>query len=268
MVSLASLVFICASGLITVGLPIALLIYYKIRQGVKIMPVFFGILGFVVFVLILERLLHNIVLKPDENGLIPLMEEPSYFVLYVIFAAGIFEETARLISFKILRSNYKGVRTGLAYGVGHGGAESVLLVGSTMINNLVLSIMINNGNIGFLGDSPQIQTAVYALVNSEAILFMVGGIERIITIALQISLSVLVWYAATSKRKIWLFPTAILLHAAVDVPAAMMQADILTNIWFVEGLLAVGTLVVVLIASSVHRRFQDVYAFENSFFGN
>ena len=267
MVSNLSLGFICASALITIGLPIALFIYFKITQGIKAAPMFLGIIGFVLFVMVLERMLHGVVLKPDENGLIPLMEEePWNFVLYGIFAAGIFEETARFISFLILKSSQRGVKTGLAYGIGHGGAESVVLVGLTMANNLILAVVINYGNIAVLGDSPQILEAMSALKSANPYVFMFGGIERIITLACQISLSVIVWYSLTGrKRRLWLFPAAILLHALVDIPAAMMQAGLLTNMWMVEGALAVGAFITVLIAYKIHRRLEDVYDYTDFF---
>jgi uncharacterized membrane protein YhfC len=222
---------------------------------------FFGIIGFVLFVMVLERMMHSVVLKPDENGVIPMMEEPWNFVLYGIFAAGLFEETARFISFIILRSNHTGIKTGLAYGIGHGGAESILLVGLTMVNNLILSVMINYGDITILGDSPQMLETMGALVNATPYVFMFGGIERIITIACQISLSVIVWYSLTGRGRLWLFPAAILLHAISDIPAAMMQAGLLTNMWMVEGALAVGAFITITIAYKIHRRLDDVYDF-------
>ena len=64
--------------------------------------------------------------------------------------AGIFEETARFVSFKILKKIFTGISTGLSYGIGHGGIESVLLAGFSMIAGLVFGILINTGNIGII----------------------------------------------------------------------------------------------------------------------
>jgi uncharacterized membrane protein YhfC len=56
---------------------------------------------FVFFALILERSIHSVVLTSFN-----LKENPLAYVLYSIFMAGVFEETARFVSFKIINAKY------------------------------------------------------------------------------------------------------------------------------------------------------------------
>ena len=50
----------------------------------------------------------------------------------------------------------------LAYGVGHGGIEMIVIFGITMISNLVLSLMINSGQAGFLvSQTPKSAVSVF-----------------------------------------------------------------------------------------------------------
>jgi hypothetical protein len=86
----------------SIGLPVVLCLVAHKRCGVKIVPFLLGVAGFVFFVLILERSIHLIVFSRFA-----LRENPLLYVIYGIFMAGIFEETARFISFHILKKILK-----------------------------------------------------------------------------------------------------------------------------------------------------------------
>jgi uncharacterized membrane protein YhfC len=185
--------------------------------------------------------------------------------------AGLFEETGRLISFTIIEKVSKKpqtARTGISYGLGHGGFEAIVLVGLSMLGNVVISIMNNNGSIyGELSALPQsaqtgVVSGIMALAATPSWQFLLGGIERIIAIALQLALSVVMYYAVFGKRKIWLFPVAILLHMAADIPAALMQAGIIpsANIVLVECLTAFIAAGIVVFAAWVHDKYKDTLA--------
>jgi len=221
------------SAVIAIGVPVLLFFIFRKRFGLRVVPVLVGVAAFIVFALILEQLLHLIVLRPDAGGKIALMSSnPLLYVLYGIFAAGVFEETARLVSLSLLKKKYTGIGTGLSYGIGHGGIESVLLLGVTMISNLAVSIMVNTGAAGALPE--QIRTQIPLLAGTSPFMFLVGGFERLSAIAIQISLSLLVWYAVSRKGKLWLFPLAIILHAAADLPAGLAQVGFMKNVILVE----------------------------------
>jgi uncharacterized membrane protein YhfC len=250
MVSTLSTLSMAISMLIAIGLPIGLFLFWRKKYGLKLIPLLVGAGIFIVFALVLERVLHLVVLKPSADGSIALTQNaPLLFVLYAVLAAGVFEETGRLIAFIFLKRRYRGVGTGLSYGIGHGGIEAILLVGLTMLSNIVLSFMINAGSTAILGDSPQVTDAIESLISTDPSLFLVGGLERVAAMAVQIAFSVLVWLAV-SNRKLWLYPFAIFLHALVDLPAVLAQVGILKSTLFVEA--AVFVLAAVIVIATVH----------------
>lgn len=54
-----------------------------------------------------------------------------------ILAAGIFEETARLIGFHLLKKSYPTFATSLAYGLGHGGIEMLIMSVGSLFKKLI-----------------------------------------------------------------------------------------------------------------------------------
>ncbi|GHT81921.1 putative membrane protein YhfC [Bacteroidia bacterium] len=218
-----------------------------------------GAAAFVVFAMILEQIIHRVVLHPSPTGEIALKSQPALYVLYGCFMAGIFEETARFIMFSLLKKKYSGIGTGLSYGIGHGGVEAVLLAGVAMISSLVFSVMINNGTTDLLPASVQgaaMDKIVTTLTDTAPYMFLISGVERIFAIVIQISLSVIVFYSVYSTGKGWLFPAAILLHAIIDCPAAMMQTGVITNVFLVEGLVAISAVLVSCLAVRVHKKLK------------
>lgn len=142
--------------------------------------------------------------------------------------AGLFEETGRFAAFQLLRRSGKGgtPQDALIYGAGHGGMEAVLLVGLTNVSNLLLSFWLNTGTLeqhmGQLDDAAA--QALAAAVAAPPHTYLWGGLERIVAVAIHISLSVLVWRAVERRASLWLFPAAIALHAGVDACAILAAA--------------------------------------------
>ena len=259
MVPTMSMVFMGVSALVSVGLPVVLFLALRKKLNMKAVPALVGVAGFVLFAMVLEQLMHMAVLRPDAGGNIALIQErPALYVLYGIFAAGIFEETARLLGFMLLKKRYSGPGTGFAYGIGHGGIESAMM-GITMASNLVISLMLNAGTLPAEMQATLPANALSQLAELAPATFLAGGLERIFALSIQISLSMLVWLAVNKKSSggrslIWLYPAAILLHAFVDLFAALYQIGRLTNIWVIEGVIALFALILPLLAWAACRK--------------
>jgi len=250
MIPSATIICMAISMLVAIGLPISLFIGLRKRLALSPVPMLVGVGVFIVFALVLEQLLHRLVLHTTPSGQIALLiTHPALYVLYGIFAAGVFEETGRLVGFLILRRRFTGVRTAISYGIGHGGIEAILLVGLTMISNIVLAILANAGVL-----TGQIyQPAITTLSGTAPAAFLVAGMERIFAITIHLSLSILVWVAVTRRGHWWLFPLAIVLHAASDLSAACYQAGWL-GIPLTESLTGIAAVVVALYAITWLRR--------------
>lgn len=202
------------------------------KYNVKVRTILIGAGVFVLFALILETIMHRVVLKgpigPSITGNI------WYYALYGGLAAGIFEETGRFLAMKfLLKSEPQGARTAVAYGVGHGGVEMLIIFGVSMISNLVISALINAGQANLILSSvpadaqAQLEGAFAQLEASTPGTFLTGLWERASAIIIQIGLSVMVWTAVRKGGKwLWLFPAAILLHLLVDASAVLLMNSV------------------------------------------
>ena len=257
-VSTFSIVFMAISAIISIGLPIGFFVFIHKKYNAKCIPMIFGAVAFIIFALVLERSIHLFVLKT-----FPLREKPLIFIIYGVFMAGIFEETARLISFKILKRKYTGIETGLSYGIGHGGVEAILVTGISMIVAIVFSVLINTGNTELItgkleGEAlTQINAQLNTIVVTAPYMFLFSGIERIFGIIIQISLSVIMFYSVYCKEKIYLFPLAIILHAITDIVAGAIQINLIKNLIFVECYVMVCSITIAIIAFVVHKKLKN-----------
>jgi uncharacterized membrane protein YhfC len=187
---------------------------------------------FIVFALVLEPILHQVVLKGPHGAAI--MGNVWYYALYGGLAAGLFEETGRFLGMKfLLKREPSSALPGVGYGVGHGGMEMLLIFGITMISNLVLSVMINAGQADVLMAGvpdearEQMQAQFAALEGLSAGSLALGLWERISALILQLGLSLMVWTAVRRSGKwLWLFPAAILLHAFVDSTVVVLSKSV------------------------------------------
>lgn len=257
-VPVLTIVFCALSCAAAFGIPVALLLYFRIRKHADILPFFIGCAVMLLFALILESIIHNIVLNSASGR--KIRDSIWLYALYGGMMAGLFEETGRFIAFKtVLRKTNGNDANALMYGAGHGGFEAIVLLGFAMLSNIVMAVMINSGRLSELtGVLPedalaQLQPVTDQLVSSSPFLFITGLIERIFAITLQIALSVLVWFAAKNREKLWLWPAAILIHAAVDgIMVIVLQYS--SSIAVTEASIGIMTIPAVLAAVAAWRK--------------
>jgi len=248
-----SIAFMGVSALLSIGVPIGLWFFFHVKYGAKLVPALVGAAAFVVFALGLKRLMDLLVLRPTANG--STWMSGDQYVFYSLIATCVFEETARFLSFKLLRKRYAGILTALSYGVGHGGIKLILLGGVSTIASIVMSVAANAGQFEGKHDLlafMELQTTV----STPSAMFLVTGVERMFTLAVHLALSVIVFYSVYENRRLWLYPAAILLHALVDAPAALMQAGALHSVPLVEGVILAFAAMLVALAIYIHRKLK------------
>lgn len=253
----ASILCMAISCITAFALPILLFIYFRKKKKADILPFFTGCAVMLIFAFILESLIHRIILSSDAGKVI--QAHLPLYALYGGFMAGLFEETGRFLAFRtVLRNRQDKDVNALMYGAGHGGFEAVVILGATMINNLIWSFMINSGNTAALtgsltGDTlTQVETTIQALISSSPALYLLGGVERISAVLLHLSFSVLVWFAAKNKEALSLYPLAVLLHLAVDALTVILSGIGVPTI-LLEVIIAAAAVLTALFARSVWR---------------
>ena len=227
-VSLSSMICMGVTMLISICVPIGLFIYFRRAKKADILPFFTGCGVMFLFALVLEAICHQLVFASSAGTVI--LNNQLLYALYGGAMAGLFEETGRLIAFRtVLRRRNGKDANALMYGAGHGGFEAIVLVGVTMIGNLILCLQLNaGGETALLSDLPadaaaQMETAIATLRDTPSYAFLLSGVERISAIALHISFSVLVWFAAKKKGAFRLYFVAVFLHFLVDAVVALLS---------------------------------------------
>ncbi|HYE08596.1 MAG TPA: YhfC family glutamic-type intramembrane protease, partial [Patescibacteria group bacterium] len=214
MVNNLSIAFMIVTLLICFLLPAALVVYFYKRHKISLIAVLWGAIVFLVSQVATRIPLLTILGKQQWY-----MEMSSNIYLIALFlglTAGLFEEVGRYIVMKFFMKKSLSWKSGIAFGIGHGGIEAMVIVGLTILNYLIMSFMINSGVFESMiaanlpqGVAEQIKSM---LVDTPAINFLAGGFERIMTMIIQIAFSVIVLYSVKFKKPVYLL-YAILLHA-------------------------------------------------------
>jgi uncharacterized membrane protein YhfC len=236
-----SIVCMAAAAAAATALPVAAFIcLIKKRKG-NPLNVFVGAGTFVVFALVLETVLHQVVFHFFGET---LLGNIWLYALYGGLAAALFEETGRFISMKLFMKKSLTKQDALMFGVGHGGAEAII-TGTIMtsFSNIIMSVMINANQVDKLlatageAEKDAAVAQLSALSTTPAGEFLLGGFERLIAFALQIGLSYLVYRAVRYKKPLF-YVLAVAIHFAVDAVTAVLSKKI--SVYAVELILAVA----------------------------
>lgn len=217
------------NALLGIAVPVCLAVYLVRKHRARLTTILIGAGTFVLFALVLESIMHQLVLKGPHGA--SILDNTLLYAIYGGLAAGIFEETGRFLSMKFLMKREPSrPLPGVAYGIGHGGAEMLIIFGITMISNLAVSVLINSGQTdAILAKVPaeatsQLQSQLDQLQTLGAGTLLIGLWERFSALILHLGLSLMVWVAVRKGGKwIWTFPAAIALHAIVDAGAVLLQ---------------------------------------------
>lgn len=180
---------------------------YKKQKGLWISFIV-GMLAFVISQMMIRIPLLNIMTQQYSISLFTL-KHPIVYILILAFTAGLFEETARWIGFQCIKKKHSTIYDALAFGLGHGGIEAILLVGIPL-----LSVSTDLSNV----------------------LLACG--ERIIAIAFHVAMSIIVWYGVKEHKSQYTI-VAILLHMLLDCSAILGN-----QVWIVEGYILILTIIV------------------------
>lgn len=247
MESASIIIYLLINIIISFGIPIGALVYFIRKKNRCVKPYFIGMLVFFISQMILRiPLLNNVISKMDWY-----MEMSTFYpVIVMIFlglTAGVFEEVGRYLGFKIALRNNRRWIDGIAFGIGHGGIEAMLLLGMASLQNLF--IVISKGN-----------ESVLNILYSNGPYILLGGLERIFAIMIHIGLTMIVLYGINKNKIRYLF-LAIILHGLVDFIVVLLSS-LGINILLVEGwvgICALGGLIVTIKYKRVFEKNKGVY---------
>lgn len=226
-VSYLSLGIIVFNILLGVFIPIVMLVYLRKKYNCEMKAPWIGCAVFIVFALILENVANNVLLICGVGGVI--QRNIIIYGLYSGLMAALFEDVGRFLAFKtVLRKYNSNDHNALMYTVGHGGFELFMLLILPMLSYAAYAAAINSGNVQALLEGMTEQQAsmltdtLSQLSSASPIMFLLSPLQRIAALAVQVSMSVLVWLAAKDTARIAMLPAALALHTAVNAVSVIL----------------------------------------------
>lgn len=225
------------SATVAIGAPIALFLLLAKRFDAALPPAGWGALTFVISQFVLrfpwQLPLNAWLLKHYAQDALVM----NGWLAVSVLTAALFEETGRWLMFRRVSLQRRTI-DGAMFGVGHGGIESIVLVGLSLVGNLVVYVLITHGtNVGIPAEVMPKVEAQFAQVTPA--LAYLGGVERLGALALHVACSLLVLESARGRGVKWLF-AAMGVHIAAN--GGVLAATKLANpyvgevaLWLISG---------------------------------
>lgn len=235
------------SLLVSLAAVIAVFVYGRKKLRAPVASFFVGVGTFVLFALVLESLLHNLI-YPTPVGQ-KIWGNTWLYALYGGAAAALFEETGRIFAAKTFLRRRNDPVNAYMYGAGHGGVEALTVGVVTQISNLALAATINAGKAGDLlsplsGAQYDSALAQLRALCGDGTGFFLAGYERILAIATHICMSMLL-FRGLRERRAGLVALCYVLHFALD--AILVLIDKAFGMIAAEAFCTVFVLLVVLL---------------------
>ncbi|MBL8922181.1 MAG: YhfC family intramembrane metalloprotease [Myxococcaceae bacterium] len=149
------------------------------------------------------------------------------------FSAGLFEETGRYVAYRFAWKD-RTATGALMLGAGHGGIESMLLVGLNLAVSAVMYVGLTHGYTLGLGPE-KLEPVRQQFAQLTPVLALAGGVERVSSMAVHCGLSVLVLQCFTRGSRWWLL-AAIGFHGLSNLVGVAAAKAL--GVWPGEGVIA------------------------------
>jgi uncharacterized membrane protein YhfC len=156
-------------------------------------------------------------------------------------SAGLFEEPARYLVYRWVGRQGRSWAGGLMLGAGHGGLEAILL-GLLVLYGFFQAVAYQGAELSALLPAEQAAAAqanLNAYWSAPAPAALLGAVERLLAICIQLGLSILVLQSIRKRNALWLV-LAVGWHALVDGAALVALAA--WGTWATEGVIALFAL--------------------------
>lgn len=210
---------------IGIGLPIGLLIYSLFHRNYRL-PYLLGIATFFVSQILLRIPLLTL-FNQSSIGIDMQIFYPVIYALMLGISASLFEEYGRRLMMKFTLRKRLTWSTGFWFGLGHGLLEAFLLFGLPLLA---------------VGDQ------------LPALNLLAGSFERIFSILVHVSCSILVIYSLATKKYRY-FLIALVAHALVDIAVGIFPMISANPILFIEGFLFIISVLLFLLCLQLRKKW-------------
>lgn len=229
MIPALTIVFCFLTLFISLILPVLALIVFAVRnkkQGI-ISAWLLGAAGFFVTQMLIR--LPILTALQSQSWFLSFAQKHLFgYAFSLAFTAGLFELAGRFAVAKIMQKKLT-YRRSLAAGLGHGGIEAMILIGTTYVNNLIYIAMINSGTFDALVaqtaamgvDVAQLELIRTQFLTSSPLLFALAGFERILAMTGHAAMSLIVCYGVAHKKLAPCLLICLGIHTLMDLTAGI-----------------------------------------------
>ncbi|GIP19221.1 CAAX amino protease [Paenibacillus montaniterrae] len=207
--------------IVTIAIPALGAVYALYKK--RLIPFILGVLAFTISQMLIRVPLLNWLSENSSTYHVWNVTMPLLIIVLLAFSAGLFEEMARWLAMKFAMKQ-RDLNAGLAFGIGHGGIEALLIVGIPLL--FAPNVMLNNAD------------------------YFISGFERICAMIVHICLSLIV-LAGVKKRKFVYVLASILLHGIVNF--AVTSVAMISTIIIAELVMLIATVMLAVITYFVVR---------------
>lgn len=242
--------------LICIGIPLGALIYIFIKKRKLVKSYFIGMIVFLISQVFLRLPLINNVLSKFDPYMIFSTIHPVMNAIFLGVTAGLFEEVGRYAGFKFALKNNRSFEDGIAFGIGHGGIEAVIIGGTAAVQNLAALLYLKSGDTSkvIFSMSKDQLIKVFEQANISDALFI--GVERLFAMGIHIGLTMMILYGINQLKRKYLY-LAIGLHALIDSSVGILQCLGATNL-IIEVVIAVSSILLIFYVIKLKNKFIEV----------
>ncbi len=227
MIPVSTIVAVGLTAFISLILPVLILTAFAVKNRKQgIIPAWLlGAAGFLVTQICIRLPILSAISAQD--WFLRFSQEHLFgYAFSLAFTAGLFELAGRYAVARILRRKLTWNRS-LAAGLGHGGIEAMVIVGMTCISNIAYILMIQSGAFDAMLTQVPADQAAYlesirtTLVSGSPVLYLLAGLERILTMIAHAAMSVIVCRGVHTGNTGKALALCLGLHTFIDLTAGI-----------------------------------------------
>jgi uncharacterized membrane protein YhfC len=153
---------------------------------------------------------------------LPPITQNLFNAVFLGLSAGVFEEFSRYAMFRWWAKDARSWRTGILTGAGHGGAEAALL-GLLALYGFLQLAALRDLDLATVFPADQLELARQQVTSYWSMTWydsLLGALERLFTIPVQIAFAVIVMQGFIRRQGFWVW-LAVAYHAVIDATAVL-----------------------------------------------
>lgn len=213
-------VFLIISIIVAVALPFSLLLYAKIKcKGSFVMPLW-GMIGYVVFYVLISSLIGSIVLTGYSDQNATYFEGTVLIVLQIVCM-----EAGRYLILRFTHKKHNNWGDALMLSAGYCIFDTIVIAVFFLVPYLFIVLSPDGGSLDGMWRAMRVYVQDSNLVAGKEWRFIVKSLTSIVFCAMQIS-STMLMYIAVYKKEKWMLLLPFAVDALIMIPNRLSSFDV------------------------------------------